>query len=181
MIIIFIGPPFAGKDTQAKLLSTELSIPVFSMGAIIRESYENGDPRAVEGFEKYSMKGLHVPIDLKFGLLRNKIDTLNSCILDNFPANQEDVVEFEKYLSERKLKVNKVFYLTISEEEMDKRLISRGRGDDDPQVVHKRRQIQDQEREFVVDYFRKQGILSEINGKGDIMEIHSKIMEELDD
>jgi len=181
MIIIFTGPPFAGKDTQAKLLKEKLGLPVFSMGALIREAYDKKDPRAVEGFENYSMKGLHVPIDLKFGLLKDKLKSLDSFILDNFPATAEDLGTFLKYLSERSLKIDDVFYLTLSEEEMAKRLIHRGRKDDDPEVVKKRREIQDEDRTVVLRYFKENGLLREINGERSIEEIHHQIMEAIND
>jgi adenylate kinase len=179
MIIIFLGPPFAGKDTQAKLLSKELNIPVFSMGAVIREAYENKDPRAVEGFERYSLKGLHVPIDLKFDLLRSKIDGLSDFMLDNFPATDEDLETFNQYLEKRELRITKAIYLKISEEEMKKRLIHRGRGDDDPAIVEKRREVQDVDREPVLKYFRENNLLVEIDGGQSIDKIHEEIKEVL--
>lgn len=181
MIIVFLGPPFAGKDTQAKLLSREMGIPVFSMGAIIREAYENKDPRAIEGFEKYSLKGLHVPIELKFDLLKSKIGELTNFMLDNFPGNEEDLNTLEQYLIQRNLKVDSVIYLKISEEEMRKRLIHRGRGDDDPTIVEKRRIVQDAEREPVINYFRNKGVLIELDGSKSIEKVHQKIKESLND
>jgi adenylate kinase len=179
MILIFIGPPFAGKDTQAKLLSSELDLPVFSMGAVIREAYEKRDPRAIEGFEKYSLKGLHVPINKKFDLLRDKIDSLNDFILDNFPANEEDLVTFNQYLEQRNLSLTRVIYLKISEEEMKNRLVHRGRGDDDPSIVEKRREVQDADREPVLKYFMNKGLLLEIDGSQPIDKVHEEIKDSL--
>lgn len=180
MIIIFTGPPFSGKDTQAKLLREKLGLPIFSMGAIIREAYDKKDARAVEGFENYSMKGLHVPIELKFDLLKDSLNKLNNFILDNFPATEEDLESFLKYLSERNLKVDHVFYLTLSKKEMEKRLIHRGREDDDPRVVEKRREIQDKDRESVLGYFKTQGLLREIEGNQSIENVHKDIMRHID-
>src|SRR3990167_3582095 len=106
MIVIFIGPPFSGKDTQAKLLGKEKNLPVFSMGALIRDAYERKDPRAIEGFEQYSMKGFHLPTQLKFGWLKEKLDTnKDGFILDNFPATQEDLDTFNDNLLKNNLKI----------------------------------------------------------------------------
>lgn len=180
MIIVFIGPPFSGKDTQARLLGKELNLPVYSMGAIIREAYEKGDPRAVEGFEQYSMKGLHVPIELKFDLLRERFEkTIDGFILDNFPATQEDLDTFNDYLSKNNLKIDRVFLINISREEMLKRMTHRGREDDKPEVVMKRRETQDQDRVPVIAYFKNQGLLIEINSEGEIEEVHKQLMENL--
>lgn len=182
MIIIFIGPPFAGKDTQAKLLGKELNIPVYSMGALIREARQAGDPLAIEGFENYSMKGLHLPINLKFHLVKDKIDSLaNGLILDNFPGNQEDLDTFNNYLLDKNLKVKKVFYINIDNNEMLKRMINRGRGDDQPEIVMKRRENQDKDRESVIEFYKNQGILVEINGARLIEQIHEEIKEKLYD
>lgn len=177
MIIIFIGPPFSGKDSQAKLLSSQFKIPVFSMGHLIRDAYERKDPRGVEGFEQYSMKGLHVPIRLKFDLLKEKIETTNGgFIIDNFPATQEDLDTFKEYLISKNLKIDHIFLISISHEEMIKRLTKRGRGDDQLDIVLKRREIQDKDREPVIEYFKSQGLLREIDGSGSIDEVHERVM-----
>ncbi|MEK9176185.1 MAG: nucleoside monophosphate kinase [Patescibacteria group bacterium] len=180
MIIIFIGPPFAGKDTQAKLLSKEINLPVYSMGALIREAYEKGDPKAIEGFENYSMKGLHLPISLKFHLVKDKIDSLKEgLIIDNFPATREDLDAFNEYLSVKGIEVKKAFYINISNEEMIGRITHRGRGDDDPDIVMKRRENQDKDREAVINFYKNKGLLVEIDGARPIEDVHKEIMEEM--
>ncbi|MBI2621902.1 MAG: nucleoside monophosphate kinase [Candidatus Levybacteria bacterium] len=180
MIIIFIGPPFSGKDTQAKLLGEKLNLPVYSMGGIIRKAYEKGDPRAIEGFEKYSMKGQHVPIRLKFDLLREKLEkTIDGFILDNFPATQEDLDTFNKYLLTKNLNVNRVFLMNVSREEMIRRMVNRGRGDDEQELVMKRREIQDEDRKPVIEYFITWGLLAEIDSEGKIEDVHKQIIEKL--
>lgn len=180
MIIIFIGPPFAGKGTQVELLGKKLNLPVFSMGHLIREAYGAGDQKAIEGFEKYSLKGLHLPISLKFGLLKEKLDKAKSgFILDNFPATQEDLDAFNNYLSEQNLRVDRVFYVFVSVDEMMRRAGSRGRGDDTPEIITKRREIQDTDRISVIEYFRNKGILEEINGERSAEEVHQDIRSRL--
>ncbi len=177
MIIIFIGPPFSGKGTQAKIISDKLNLPVFSMGALIREACEKGDPKAKEGFEQFSLKGFHLPVSLKFYLLKGKLDELkDGFILDNFPASKEDLDAFNGYLKERKLKVSKVFYIFISKEEMIKRLKARERKDDSLEIVLRRRRIQDQDRISVIEFFKRLGVLEEINGEGSIEETNEKIL-----
>ena len=182
MIIVFIGPPFAGKDTQAAMLSRKLSLPLFSMGALIREARKSGDKVISDAYNNYSLKGLHLPIDIKFGLLRNKIENLpNGFILNNFPATKDDLGTFNKYLTEKNLNVYKVFFLNISKEEMQKRLknSSRKRKDDDSKIVLARREVQDIDRVPVINYFRKLGILEEINGEKDIDIVHKDILSRL--
>lgn len=180
MIIIFTGPPFAGKDTQAKRVSKALQLPVFSMGHIIRDAYAAGNQKAVEGFENYSMKGLHVPNDLKFGLLKEKLDQHpDGYILDNYPATQEDLDTYLSYLTAVNKTVDCVIYMNITKEEMLQRMTSRDRADDTIEIVMKRRENQDKDREAVISYFSAKGMLEEINGHGDVEAIHSEIMERI--
>ncbi len=180
MILIFLGPPYSGKDVQAKALSRKLNLPVFSMGALIREGYKNGDPKAIEGFEQYSLKGLHLPNSLKFHLLQVKLDQNKAgFILDNYPATQEDLDTLSNYLSQNSLNIDKVFYITISVEEMNKRMAERGRADDAPEIILRRREEQDKDRIPVLNYFRNKGLLVEINGEKSIAEIEQEVVEKL--
>lgn len=184
MIIVFLGPPYAGKGTQTALLKNPLGLPVFSMGALIREARERGDQAIQDAYEKYAMKGLNVPTEIKFNLLKNKMEKAgNNFILDNFPATEDDLKIFLEFLKEKKLSVGKVIHILIGEEEMIRRLnrISRGRPDDNPEIVKSRRKIQDKDRKPVIDYFKKQGTLIEINGKGEINEVNKRIEQAIND
>jgi adenylate kinase len=183
LIIVFIGPPYAGKDTQGKLLSQKLgNMPIFSMGHLIREAQESDNKIIVEAYKNYSLKGLHLPTVIKFPLLKDKMDqTENGFILDNFPATKDDLEAFNDYLSKANKKIARVIYLNISKEEMEKRFkkASRGRGDDHPEIIVARRDIQNQDRIPVLEFYRSQNLLSEINGEGDVDEINKEILEEL--
>jgi len=180
VIIVFLGPPYSGKGVQAEALGERLQIPVFSMGALIREGYKRGDPKAVEGFRQYSLKGLHLPNSLKFHLLKEKLDqNKNGFILDNYPATQEDLDTFANYLSENSLQINKVFYINITVEEMKRRIVERGRRDDAPEILLARREKQDKDRIPVLDYFRQKRLLVEISGEGPVGDVQERILKEL--
>lgn len=178
-IFVFIGPPYAGKDTQSNLLREELGLPVFSMGQLIRDAKESGDKEVIEAYEEYSMKGRHLPNSVKFPLLQAKMDgNLSSgFMLDNFPATQEDLTIFNKYLASRDLVVGCVFHIFVDEEEMLSRMKKAGRSrpDDTVEVVLERRRYQDRDRQSVLEFFRKQGLLVEINGEKSIGDIHKEI------
>lgn len=180
MIVVFVGPPFSGKGTQASLLGDRLDLPVLSMGELIRKAYEEKDPKAIEGFEKYSMKGLHLPIPLKFGFLKERMDESTAgFILDNFPATAEDLEAFINYTDARSLKVDKVFCIEISIEEMLRRVTDRGRKDDNPQIMLKRREVQDVDRQSVIDYYSKKGTFKKLDGAKSIEEIHKEVLRDL--
>lgn len=181
MIIIFLGPPYSGKGTQAKLLSQKLNLPCFSMGELIRQENKAGNPKAVEAYQNFIIKGKHAPNSLKFGLLKEKMDKNkdNGFILDNYPAMQEDLGTFLNYLSENNLRVGKVFHIDISAEETKKRITARGREDDKPEVILTRREVQGKQRISVLDYFKNLGILVEINGEKKVEEVQEEITREL--
>jgi adenylate kinase len=182
MILIFLGPPFSGKGTQAQILAKELSLPVFSMGQLLRDGNQAGNPKAVEGYRNYVIKGLHVPNNLKFELLKEKMDENKSgFILDNYPATQEDLDTLQNYLTQNSLQVDRVFYINISIEEMKNRMVQRGRDDDKPGTVLIRRDVQDKDRLPVLAYFKEKGLLAEINGEGAIDTVQAVIRRELND
>jgi adenylate kinase len=183
MIIIFIGPPYAGKDTQGKLLGQKFgNMSIFSMGHLIREAREKGNETFIKAYEEYSLKGLHLPTEIKFPLLKEKMDQAkNGFILDNFPATKDDLATFNNYLIQANKKIDRVICLNISKEEMRKRfkIASRGRRDDHPEIIIARRDIQNQDRIPVLEFYKNRNLLSEINGEGNINEIHEKILKEL--
>lgn len=177
MIAVFIGPPFAGKDTQTKLLSDTLSLPVFSMGALIREAMET-DKAIKKAYQKYAMQGMHLPNDIKFHLLKNEMDQApQGFILDNYPATEEDLQILTQYMKERNKKIDKVFLIVLSEKEMKNRITRRGRKDDDLEIIKKRRLLQDEDRVPVVRYFKEKGILFPINGEDTIENVHLQILQ----
>lgn len=183
MIIVFIGSPYAGKDTQGKLLSQHFgNIPIFSMGHLIREARERGNKTFIKAYDEYSLKGFHLPTVIKFPLLKDKMDQAKTeFILDNFPATKDDLVMLNNYLSKTNKKINKVIYLYISKEEMMRRFKNafRGRKDDDPDIVAARREIQNQDRIPVLEFYKNKNLLAEINGEGDMDAIHKKILSQL--
>lgn len=181
-VYILIGPPLSGKDTQGDLLEISLrGIPRFSMGHLIREAKEKNSVFK-KAYEDYSMQGKHLPNEIKFPLMIEKMNgAMNTgFILDNFPGTQEDVEYLERYLQDKDLQVAAVISLAISEDEMRKRFEKakekRGRADDTFENIHDRREIQDRDRSAVLSHYRKVGILHEINGEGTVEEIHDKIM-----
>ncbi len=186
-INIFLGPPFSGKETQTSVLTAEFGLPVLSMGQLIRNADRDpnrqNDP-IVAAHKKYTENGLHVPIDIKFPFLESEMNARpNGFILDNFPASKEDLDRFNQYLKEHELKVNKVFYLKISQEEMFRRFEEekksnpegRGRKDDTPETLATRRAIQGADLIPVLDYYRSTGQLVEINGEQPVSVVSQEI------
>ncbi len=183
-IYVLIGPPLSGKDTQGELLELSLGgIPRFSMGHLIRDARKK-DAIFEKAYQEYSMQGKHLPNEIKFPLMKQKMEEAQGdFILDNFPGSAEDVKYLEEYLRDKPFKIKAVVALNISEDEMRKRFETakekRGRADDTYEIVHERREIQDRDRKDVLDHYRNIGFLSEINGEDSIEHVHDAIMSEI--
>ncbi|MDP3998798.1 MAG: nucleoside monophosphate kinase [bacterium] len=189
MIVVFLGPPGAGKGTQAELLSQKSSLPALSVGQLLRDAHREKTPEGM-AWDKYSMHGLNVPTELKFKLLVEKMDQAkDGFILDNFPRTREDLVAFKKYLEERDRKVDRVFHLVIREEVAVGRILSRKdkegkkelvRGDDNLEILKVR--IDEGYRKDlrpILDHFRGLGVLEEISGVQSIETVHQEILRRL--
>lgn len=186
MIVIFLGPPGAGKGTQARLLFQKLGLPALSVGQLLRDAHQQKTPDGT-AWEKYSMRGLNVPIELKFKLLAENMDQAkDGFILDNFPRTREDLEAFKKYLKEKDRRVDRVFHLTIGDEVAVSRMLSRkgqetkkelARGDDNLEIIKVR--IEEGYRKdlpVILDHFRGLGILEEISGEQPIKTVHREIL-----
>lgn len=182
-ILVFLGPPYAGKDTQARILSKKINLPVLSMGERIRSALTKGNNRIKRAYAKYAMKGKNLPTSVKFPLLKAEMDKFvkKGFILNNYPANKDDLRYLMKYLKKRGLEITAVVNIEIPEEEIVRRMkkTNRNRLDDQPAVVGARLRQQTAEREEVLSFFKKRGIVIQIDGVGKVGDIHAKILDSI--
>jgi len=127
VIVVFLGPPGAGKGTQAKRLAAELDLPHVSTGDLLRSAVERGTPLGREA-ALYLDKGSLVPDETMLGLvaeLLDRGDNARGLVLDGFPRTTPQAERFDRLLDERGRAVDIVFLLDITEEEAVRRLSSR--------------------------------------------------------
>lgn len=187
MIVIFIGPPGAGKGTQAALLASKLDLPFISVGHLLREAYQKGTFEGRQWWENYGRRGLNAPIELKFKIVTEALNQAKGgSILEGFPKTEQDLNALRNYLDERQLKIDRVFHIIISEKTAFQRILARKargetRSDDNLELLNTRfEKGYRQDLPVILDYFRRLNILEEINGEQDIHVIHEEILKRLD-
>jgi len=129
MKLIFLGPPGAGKGTQAEIISKRLNLKKISTGDILRDEMEK-ETELGKIAKSYMEKGELVPDEIMIKIIENNIKNLNGFVLDGFPRTLNQAIELEKIT-----KIDKVIYLNVPDEEIKKRLLNRGRLDDKPEVI----------------------------------------------
>jgi adenylate kinase len=184
MKLILFGPPGAGKGTQAKNISSHYSIPHLSTGNIFRANIKN-QTELGKKVKSILDAGELVPdetvVDLVVDELQN--DTYNNgYILDGFPRTIPQAVALDKYLALEDTAIDLFLTLSVPQEELINRILSRGEGrtDDTPEKIKTRLEVYYNETELVLNYYKKQEIVVKINGMGSIDEIFRRISTELD-
>lgn len=187
MNIILLGAPGAGKGTQGQLLSENLGIPWISIGELFREEIAQ---KTLEGqrLQKYLDKGLNVPGDLTLSILNKNIkECKNGFILDNYPRSIDQLNTFRDFVKRSGLKFDKAIHLLVKEDTSIRRLVKRAkldektknrrRIDETPKLIRIRiRDGYKKDIEPIRTYFKRLGILYEINGEDTIKNVQTEIL-----
>lgn len=183
MRIIIFGPPGAGKGTQAKLIKEEYSIPHLSTGEIFRTAIKN-ETDLGKKVTSILDAGELVPDETVVALVdeelqKSKYD--NGYILDGFPRTVAQAEAFDNILDKKGEALDAFLLLKVPEEELVKRILSRGEGrsDDTEEGVKKRLDVYWEETLPVLNYYKEQEVVKEIYGVGTVEEIFSRIQKVL--
>jgi adenylate kinase len=180
VIWIFLGPPGAGKGTQAKLLTEHLGIGHVSTGDLLRQAVARGTGlgRKAKG---YMEAGELVPDDLILGMVREALEGPASagCILDGYPRNPSQAEALDRMLAELDRRITGVVRLDVSEDVLVARIAGRareeGRADDTEETVRNRFRVYEEQTAPLVDFYREKGLLVSVNGEGTIDDIQAEI------
>ena len=183
MKIVLFGPPGAGKGTQAKLLVEKFGIKQLSTGDIFRSHIKN-QTELGKKVKAILNSGKLVPDEVVVELVVDTVsqtDYNEGYILDGFPRTVVQAEHFDAFLKKSGSKIDACIGLEVPNEELMKRILSRGEGraDDTPEKVAIRLDVYDKETAPVMDYYKKTGVFTSINGVGTVDEIFSRIHSEL--
>lgn len=180
--LLIVGPPGAGKGTQAARISEELSVPAISTGDIFRANIKEETALGREA-KQYMDSGNLVPDSVTNRMVRDRLgqeDAQQGFLLDGYPRNTAQVEELDSILEDLGQKIDGVLLLTADTEELVQRLLGRaeqqGRSDDSEEVIRHRLDVYAEETEPIVGLYEARGIVTRVDGLGSIDDVTDRLL-----
>lgn len=183
--LLLIGPPGAGKGTQAARLAEAYGIPAISTGDIFRENVKNETElgREAKGFMD---RGEYVPDSLTNALVRDRLsqpDAKNGFLLDGYPRTADQVAELDDILAEQGSALTAVVQLVADTDEVVRRLLNRaieqGRADDTEEVIRHRMDVYAEQTAPLINVYSSRNLVREVDGLGAVEEVTERILSAL--
>lgn len=178
--LLFIGPPGAGKGTQAERVAERLGIPHVSTGEMFRHHVANGSDLGMK-VEAIMAAGDYVPDEITVAMLEQRIgepEAAGGYILDGFPRTVAQVRSLDDLIGEDGL--DKVVVFEVDETELVERMLSRGRADDSSETIRKRFEVYMAETRPLLDIYDDRGITVSVDGLGEMDEVTDRIVDVLE-
>ena len=179
MRLVLLGPPGAGKGTQAEKLAEKLGIPQISTGELFRRNIENGTRLGLEA-KRYLDAGDLVPSELTNQLVDDRIDEPDAAggfILDGYPRSVEQAKALHEMLERRGTDIDAVVEFRVSQDELLQRLKARGRADDTEDVILNRMKVYREETAPLLEYYS--GQLRTVDAVGSTDEVFARALQAL--
>ena len=179
MRLVLLGPPGAGKGTQAAILSEKLNVPHISTGDLFRANIGEGTSLGVEA-KSYIDAGKLVPTDVTARMVEDRLnqdDAKNGFLLDGFPRTTEQADILEELLAKKGEKLDGVLNFEVSEDVVVERMMARGRADDNEETIRTRLGVYRDETAPLIEHYGDQ-IIS-IDAVGDVDDINQRALEAL--
>ena len=185
--LLLIGPPGAGKGTQAVELSTAFGVPAISTGDIFRANVKNETPLGLQA-KAFMDAGNNVPDSLTNDLITDRLadaDCAGGFLLDGYPRTTDQVRHLDAFLADHSVSLDAVVQLVadadVVVERLRKRALDQGRSDDDESVVRHRLEVYEEQTAPLIDVYGQRGLVVAIDGIGEISEVTNRIMSALAD
>ncbi len=182
MRIVFIGPPGAGKGTQAERMIAAYRLAHLSTGDMLRAARDAKTPVGLQA-DEFMSKGALVPDQVVVAVIAERLeqaDCRGGYLFDGFPRTIGQAEALDAMLVEKQTPLDVVLELRVPEEELFRRLAGRGRADDKPEVIRQRLVAYRQQTEPLLEYYTRAGLLRTIDGMGTVDDIFTRIRSVLD-
>lgn len=177
MRLLFIGPPGAGKGTQAALVAKRLGIPHISTGEMFRDHVAQGTDLGRE-VQRIMEEGAYVPDEITVEMLRQRLlepDAASGFILDGFPRTAPQVAALDGLIGPDGL--DRVVLLEADEDILAERMLTRGRADDTEDTIRNRFKIYHEQTAPLIEIYQNRGVVVQVDGMGSIDEITDRVLE----
>jgi adenylate kinase len=182
---LLIGPPGAGKGTQAALLANAYSIPAISTGDIFRANVKNKTELGLK-VKSIMDRGEYVPDSLTNELIRDRLsqaDAEAGFLLDGYPRTNDQVNELDDILSAQHRILDAVVLLVADPDELVRRLLKRaqeqGRTDDTEEIIRHRQNVYLEQTQPLIEIYSSRSLVVEIDGLGQVGEVTERILNAL--
>jgi len=186
MRLIILGPPGAGKGTQASRIADAFGIPAISTGDIFRANIKNETPLGLQVKEVLASGG-YVTDDITNAIVRDRLfeaDAEQGFLLDGYPRTAAQVEALDDILAEHDHSLEAVLELTVDEDAVVQRLLKRakveGRDDDTEEVIRERQAIYRRETAPLTEVYSARGLLVQVDGMGTVDEVFERVRGALD-
>ena len=182
MRIVFIGPPGAGKGTQAERLVQTYGLVHLSTGDMLRAA-RDAQTEVGRKADQYMSSGQLVPDEIILDIIAERLaepDCRAGYLLDGFPRTIAQAEALDRMLAEQNTPLDVVLELAVPEEELFRRLAGRGRADDQPEVIRQRLVAYRHQTEPLLEYYGKAGLIRSVDGIGSVDDIFERIKAVLD-
>jgi adenylate kinase len=184
--LLIVGPPGAGKGTQAKFIASSLRIPDVSTGDIFRDNIKNETPLGLK-VKEITATGAYVPDEVTNEIVAGRLaepDAASGFLLDGYPRTAGQVAFLDEWLASRGEALDAVIRLVVDTEAVVARLLKRaaeqGRADDTEEVIRHRLDVYHTETEPIIDIYRERGQLIEVDGLGTVDEVAERVHDALE-
>lgn len=177
MKLLFIGPPGAGKGTQASLVAQRLGIPHISTGEMFRHHVSNGSELG-KRVRAILEEGGYVPDDMTVAMLAERLaepDARPGYILDGFPRTGPQVEALDQLIGREGL--DRVVLFEVDEDALAARMMSRGRADDTEETIRNRFKIYEEQTAPLIETYQERGLLVMVDGIGTVDEVTERVLE----
>lgn len=179
--LLLLGPPGAGKGTQAKLLVEHLEVPQVSTGDMLRAAVASGSEVGKQA-RAYMENGELVPDEVVIGVAEERLaqpDAEKGFILDGFPRTEAQAEALDRLLERRGTPLERCVCMMVDEDELVDRLLKRaeleGRSDDNEATIRNRMRVYREQTAPLIEHYRGLGVLREVDGVGSVEAVAARI------